>query len=149
MNLNPYLDAKLNAYTRFSFTPSSIQAQPLDILDLRCLFQPPIHQHPPSKPQVWVGIVSLGISQLMGFDYYAQKHERSSPNSQNSKTCKVVKPIFEQIRRREKRGMRRLTHYLHVGWIRRGRRELRVAANRASIGVPDQKLSRPECGGGQ
>ncbi|MED6182215.1 hypothetical protein PIB30_026475 [Stylosanthes scabra] len=47
MNLNPYLDAKLNAYTRFSFVPSSIQAQPLDILDLCCLFQPPIHQHPP------------------------------------------------------------------------------------------------------
>ncbi|MED6163116.1 hypothetical protein PIB30_076725 [Stylosanthes scabra] len=40
--------------------------------------------------------------------------------------------------------MRRLTHYLHVGWMRRGRRELRVAANRASIGGLDQKLSRPE-----
>ncbi|MED6125535.1 hypothetical protein PIB30_069365 [Stylosanthes scabra] len=52
----------------------------------------------------------------MGFDYHAQKHARSSPNSQNSKTCKM----------------------------RRGRRELRVATNRASIGALDQKLSRLE-----
>ncbi|MED6163630.1 hypothetical protein PIB30_081817 [Stylosanthes scabra] len=132
MNLNSYLDAKLNAYTRFSFAPSSIQAHLFII---------------PDRNLTWVGNVSLEVSQLMGFDYHAQKHARSSPNSQNSKPCKVVKPIFEQIRRREKRGMRRLTHYLHVGWMRRRRRELRVAANRALIGVPDQKLSHPECGG--
>ncbi|MED6146745.1 hypothetical protein PIB30_037562 [Stylosanthes scabra] len=29
-------------------------------------------------------------------------------------------------------------------WMERGRQELRVAANRASIGAPDQKLSRPK-----
>ncbi|MED6165136.1 hypothetical protein PIB30_096688 [Stylosanthes scabra] len=42
--------------------------------------------------------------------------------------------------------MRRLTHYLHVGWMQRGRRELRIATNRVLIGALDQKLSRPEVG---
>ncbi|MED6124315.1 hypothetical protein PIB30_057824 [Stylosanthes scabra] len=32
--------------------------------------------------------------------------------------------------------------------MERGRQELRVAANRASIGALDQKLSRPEVGAG-
>ncbi|MED6151299.1 hypothetical protein PIB30_081184 [Stylosanthes scabra] len=53
------------------------------------------------KPRVWVGIVSPGISQLMGFDYHAQKHARSSPNSQNSKTHMVVKSFSCRILRKE------------------------------------------------
>ncbi|MED6172950.1 hypothetical protein PIB30_054694 [Stylosanthes scabra] len=36
------------------------------------------------------------------------------------------------------------THTSILGWMRRGGDKLHVAANGASIGAPDQKLSRPE-----
>ncbi|MED6182937.1 hypothetical protein PIB30_033343 [Stylosanthes scabra] len=69
------------------------------------------------KLKTRVGNVSPEIPKLVGIDYQDPKRTRSSPNSQRLETC------------------------MKIG---RGRQELCVAANRASIGALDQKLWRSE-----
>ncbi|MED6184678.1 hypothetical protein PIB30_049826 [Stylosanthes scabra] len=73
------------------------------------------------KLKTRVGNVSPEITKLVGIDHQAPKCTRSSPNSQG------------------------------LGNMHEGRQELRIAANRASIGALDQKLSRSEVavGGGR
>ncbi|MED6207485.1 hypothetical protein PIB30_036258 [Stylosanthes scabra] len=69
------------------------------------------------KLKTKVGNISPEIPKLVGIDHQAPKRTRSSPNSQRLETCMKIE---------------------------RQRQELRVAANRASIGALDQKLSRSE-----
>ncbi|MED6127127.1 hypothetical protein PIB30_085165 [Stylosanthes scabra] len=79
------------------------------------------------KLKTRVGNVSSEIPKLVVIDHQAPKRTRSSPNSQRLENMQEGLAIFEQ-----KMG--------------RGRQELRVAANRASIGALDQKLLRSEVG---
>ncbi|MED6151272.1 hypothetical protein PIB30_080952, partial [Stylosanthes scabra] len=65
MNLNPYLDAKLNAHTRFLFAPSSIQAH---------------HIIPGSK--------AYRSCKLIGFDYHALGMLERHLEHECRKTCK-------------------------------------------------------------
>ncbi|MED6195920.1 hypothetical protein PIB30_042392 [Stylosanthes scabra] len=77
-------------------------------------------QKPLTKPRTRVGNVSPEIPKLVGIDHQASRCTRSPPNS---------------------RGLGNMQ-------MERGRQELRVAANRASIGALHQKLSRSEIGVG-
>ncbi|MED6126262.1 hypothetical protein PIB30_076636 [Stylosanthes scabra] len=67
LNLNPYLDAKLNAYTKLSITPSSIQAQSI---------------------ATRVGNVSREIPKLVGIDHQDPKHvKKTTRASRSRKPC--------------------------------------------------------------
>ncbi|MED6199574.1 hypothetical protein PIB30_077189 [Stylosanthes scabra] len=69
MNLNPYLDTKLNAHTRFLFTPSSIQA----------------HHVIPSIARAGTSYRSC---KLIGFDYHALGKLEHHLEHECRKTCK-------------------------------------------------------------